>query len=70
MIHLFSHTWPSPCCVLQGNSLVKIGQFVDCPSLVSSVSIVKDFMLVGTATHSAQFMRYKEKTEADRDRTR
>ena len=44
----------------QGNSLVKMGQFIDCPSLVSGISIVKDFMLVGTAGHSARFLRYKD----------
>lgn len=53
--HPRTHT-PPP----QGNTLVKMGQFIDCPSLVSSISIVKDFMLVGTAAHSARFMRYKE----------
>jgi hypothetical protein len=37
-----------------------MGQFLDVPSLVSGLSIVKDFMLVGTAAHSAHFMRYRE----------
>lgn len=40
--------------------MVKMGQFIDCPSLVTGISIVKDYMLVGTAGHGGRFLRYKE----------
>jgi hypothetical protein len=48
---------PPPPHTQQGNSLVKV-TFFDGTSLMSSISLVKDFIIVGTAAHSAAFLRY------------
>lgn len=42
----------------QGNSLVKAA-FFDAPLLVTSISIVKDFILLGDVKNSVVFLRYK-----------
>lgn len=48
-----------PLCVgLQGNSLV-FPTFLDGTSLITSISMVKDFILVGTCSHSMAFLKYK-----------
>ena len=46
------------CHVLQGNALVKAA-FLDLPYLAASISIVKDFILVGDVQRGAQFLRYR-----------
>lgn len=45
------------CALCQGNSLVKV-TFFDGPQLVSSLALVKDYLLVGLLGHAASFMRY------------
>jgi hypothetical protein len=47
--------WPSLC--LQGNTLVKV-TFFDGLQMVSGLALVKDFLLLGQAGHSAAFFRY------------
>jgi hypothetical protein len=44
---------------LRGSQLVKAA-FVDAPSLPASLSVVKDFVLVGDATSGPLFLRYKD----------
>jgi hypothetical protein len=44
-------------CLPQGLGLVKVG-FFDLPLLITSVSLVKDFLLVGDVAKGACFIRY------------
>lgn len=38
--------------------------FFDGPMLVTSLNVVKNFVLLGDAQHSVQFVRYKDEVRA------
>ena len=51
-------------CVLKaaspGNFTLQRSAFYEGPSLITSLNVVKNFILVGDAQHSVQFLRYKD----------